>query len=147
MKCLQQFLAHGKLPSSSGFGSLEGGIWEIRSVLTCSQSLARWAHLPFCGHFPEHQPSKEYMPFSHHDSSTVFHPVSANDPGQQEEYMVCMLHCVHHCAFIKHLLHTWHLGIYRNNQIYWYCPLRIHSREFLWVQPAMTHETAKVINC
>ena len=66
------------------------------------------------------------MQFYHNDSRTVLGAMSAEDPGQEEAYMVYMLQCVHY-ALTKHLLHTWHLGIYRKNQIYWYCPQRIHS--------------------
>lgn len=38
-----------------------------------------------------------------------------------------MLHCINHCALMKHLLHTRLLGIYRNNQIYWHCSQRLCS--------------------
>lgn len=66
---------------------------------------------------------------------TVPSAVSTADPGQQEEHVVYMLSCVHHCAFSKHLLHSWPPGIYSSSQIHWCSQIQSLMR-----RPAMTHE-------
>lgn len=77
--------------------------FEEPPVLSCSWNLGWSTCLPAFGHFPVHQSTKEFTPYSLNNYSTMPSAVSANDPGQLEGYMVYMLHCIN----TVHLLSTY----------------------------------------